>query len=389
MRDYKKLEEFCITPRQTKVIAALANTPSLRAVSKDFGTSKQAIHQLVQRVERQASRRLYSPSKGLTHPVPENFTGDFTIQRNGEGTIERSWMKGKLDKEQEEIQYKEFIEGLTNEITPAKKVKPPKKYNEQLASAIIFGDAHLGMLAHAVDTLDEDYDLDKGIDDIKRAIDYCVECAVPSAEGWFINVGDFTHANDKTNQTESGHVLDVSARHNQVMRAAGSLIRYCIDKMLTKFKTVRVINARGNHDRDAAFALNMFLEAVYEKEPRVDVLGNDSKFNFLEFGENLIGVNHGDKININRLAGVMTRKQAPAWGRTSFRRWWLGHIHHKITQEHDTGVVLESFNTLAPTDNWHAESGYGANRSVTMVTLHKKYGEVNRMSPSIQMVRDH
>lgn len=389
MRNYNELIEFCVTPRQTEVLSALAKTPRVRTVAKEFGLSKQAVLQLVQRVEKQASRRLYDPDKGLNHPVPENFTGDFTIQRNGDGQIERSWMKGKLDKEQEEIQYREFIEGLTNEITPAKKTKLPKNFNTNLASAIIFGDAHLGMLAHAIDTLDEDYDLDKGVEDLKKAIDYCVDCAVASEEGWFINVGDFTHANDATNQTQSGHVLDVSARHNQVMRAAGSVIRYCIDKMLTKFKTVRVINARGNHDRDSAFALNMFVEAVYDKEPRVQVLDNASKFNFIEFGKCLIGVNHGDKINIQRLAGVMTRKQSEAWGRTTYRRWWLGHIHHKTVQEHETGVVMESFNTLAPTDSWHSESGYGASRSVTMITLHKEYGEVNRMSPSIQMVRDH
>jgi len=219
-------------------------------------------------------------------------------------------------------------------------------------------------------------------------IDYCVDCAPASEEGWFINVGDFMHANDTKNQTpESGAILDMSARQNQVMRAAGTLIRYSIDKMLTKFKKVIVVNARGNHDKDAAFALNMYIEGVYENEPRVEVRGNDAKFTFIEFGKCLIGINHGDRINASRLAGVMTRLAAPAWGRTNFWRWWVGHIHHKTKQEHDSGVTIESFHTLAPVDNWHSASGYGAEQRITMITLHKEYGQVNEISPSLAMLR--
>jgi hypothetical protein len=131
----------------------------------------------------------------------------------------------------------------------------------------------------------------------------------------------------------------------------------------------------------------MYIEGVYENEVRVEVQGNDAKFNFIEFGKCLIGINHGDRIKIDRLCGVMTRNQAEAWGRTTFRRWWLGHIHHKVMQEHDSGVTCESFHTLAPIDAWHSGAGYGAENRVTLITLSKEYGEVNRMSPSLQMIR--
>jgi hypothetical protein len=157
--------------------------------------------------------------------------------------------------------------------------------------------------------------------------------------------------------------------------------------MLTKFKKVIVINARGNHDNDTAFALNMFLQGIYEKEPRVEVQGNRAKFNYIEFGKCLIGVNHGDKINTSRLVGTMTKMQAEAWGRTTFRRWWIGHIHHKTKQETDFGCMVESFNTLVPLESWHAACGYGAERRITMITLHKEFGEVSRLEPSIEMIR--
>lgn len=389
MPDYKALLPFCTTPRQLEVMQRLVDTNSQYAVAIALNITRSAVRDSYRNVLREAEKRLWSPEHGLIHPVPENFTGDFTIQRNAEGVVERSWMKGKSDKAKQHQQYLEFINGLNIEIKPAKKqLILPKRVDSNLATAIILGDAHLGMLAHQIETLGADHDLTIAIHDIKCAVDYCVAAALPSEEGWFVNVGDFLHANDTTNRTESGHNLDMAARQNQVMKAAGMLIRYCISAMLTKFKHITIINARGNHDRDAAFALNMYIGAVYEKEPRVTVLGNDSKFNFIEFGRCLIGVNHGDKINASRLCGTMTRRQAEAWGRSVYRRWWLGHIHHKTKQEHDSGITLESFHTLAPGDAWHSDSGYGAEQRITMKTLHKKHGEIAEITPTLDMVRE-
>ena len=387
MTDYKALAEYCSTDRQREVFAALIITPSTTAVAKQLGVTRQNTQKIVKLVKTVAAKRLYAPEHGLTNPVPENFTGDFTIQRNGEGEIERSWMKGKADKTKQAEAYRQFIEGLSVEIVPVKGTKPPKMGTDQLASAIIFGDAHLGMLAHAIETLGEDHDLETATADIRMAIDYLVDSAPSSEEGWFVNVGDWTHADNTKSTTHNGTYVDTSARHNQVMRAAGATVRYCIAKMLTKFNKVIAINARGNHDKDAAVGLNMMLEVAYENEPRVDVRGNDAKFNFIEFGQCLIGITHGDQINANRLAGVMTKNAAPAWGRTTFRRWWQGHIHHKQAFEHDSGVTIESFHTLAPLDAWHSDSGYGAEQRVTMITLHRIYGEVNRMSPDLKMIR--
>jgi hypothetical protein len=387
MIDYQELSKFCQSARHIEVFTSLIKTASQSATARELKVSRQTINEIVNRVVQYAERRLYSPDFKLLQPVPPGFTGDYTLQTGPDGEIERMWTKGRVDKENAEVHYRNFIEGLTCEIKPADKTVAPKNLNKDLASAIIFGDAHLGMLAHAVETGQDDHNLEIATQDIRRAVDYLVDCAPASEEGWFINVGDFMHADSSKAQTYNETRLDVSARHSQVMRAAGTVIRYCISKMLTKFKRVTVINARGNHDLDAAFALNMVLEAVYENEPRVVVQGNDAKFNFLEFGKNLIGVNHGDGLNHARLAGIMTKDQAEAWGRTTFRRWWIGHIHHKQVIEMDAGVTIESFHTMAPTDAWHSSSGYQSERRVSMLTLHKQFGEVNRICPSLDMLR--
>ena len=380
-----ELLEFCETEAQTRNVEAFISEGSVRGAAEKLGLNRNTIKQSLLIVE--AAAALKGMGSGLNYPIAPGFKlkgfSAYAKDANGNPT----WYKADRDKAAENEAHLKFIEGLASKIKPAKGTKVPKVGTDQLASAIIFGDAHLGMLAHAIETLGDDHSLETGTADIRAAIDYLVDSAPSSEEGWFLNVGDWSHADSTKGQTNKGTSVDMAARHNQVMRAAGTLIRYCIDKMLTKFTKVIVINARGNHDKDAAFALNMYIDAVYEKEPRVDVRGNDSKFNFIEFGKCLIGVSHGDGINANRLAGVMTTKAAEAWGRTTFRRWWQGHIHHKQAFEHDSGVTIESFHTLAPIDAWHSDSGYGSEQRVTMITLHREYGEVNRMSPSLNMIR--
>lgn len=394
MRDYRTLKKFCNTSRQAEVIDSLIKTESLTKTASQLGVTKQTISDCIKSVERHAEKRGMLGKLKQDGAVPDGFFAETSVKRRlnpdtGQMEVIEDWTKSRKERGNAENLYRQFIEGLCADIIPAKKTKAPKSANPDLASAVIFGDAHIGMLAHAVETLAEDYNLEKGTADIRAAIDYCVDCAPESEEGWFINVGDMMHVDNTNNTTTGGTKQDTSAYHGQILRAAGALTRYCIDKMLTKFKTVRAVNARGNHDNDSALAFSMYLEGIYENEPRVIVLSNDSKFNFIEFGVNLIGINHGDKINHERLAGVMTRTQAAAWGRTSFRRWWTGHIHHKKVLEHASGITFESFHTLAPVEVWHAASGYGAERRVTMITIHKKHGEVNRMSPSVEMVRQH
>ena len=266
-----ELLQFCETEIQTRNIKAWIEAGSVNGAADKLGLNRNSITQTIRIVKKRAASKGHG--SGLDYPIAEGFKlkGYSVYAKDEDGNP--TWYKTDRDREGEDAAYLQFIEGLNSEIKPAKKTKPPKIGTDKLASAILFGDAHLGSLAHAIETLGDDHNLEIAVADIKLAIDYLVDSAPHSKEGWFINVGDFTHADNTKGQTFKGTSVDVSARHNQVMKAAGLLIRYCIDKMLTKFSVVKAINARGNHDKDAAFALNMYLGAVYEKEPRVIVLG--------------------------------------------------------------------------------------------------------------------
>jgi hypothetical protein len=391
--DYSALLPFCTNDSQTETVNAVLTTGSQRKAAKYLGIDRGTVNARIKRITKQAEYQGLLGEHKDQGTVPAGFYAETSVKRRlneetGQMDVVEDWTKSKLAKGLEQEHFERLIQGLNAYTKPAKPQKPNlKKYSKNLANAIVIGDAHIGMLAHAVETNDEDYNLGTAIADLHAGIDYLVDCSPASEQGWFINVGDFTHADGTANTTTNGTKQDVAARQFETMEAAGKLMRYAVDKMLTKFKKVIVINARGNHDNDTAFALNMFLQGIYEKEPRVEVQGNRAKFNYIEFGKCLIGVNHGDKINTSRLVGTMTKMQAEAWGRTTFRRWWIGHIHHKTKQETDFGCMVESFNTLVPLESWHAACGYGAERRITMITLHKEFGEVSRLEPSIEMIR--
>ncbi len=391
--NYEALLPFCSTATQRETVEAVIEAGSHNKASKELGVHRSCVDRRINALTKDAEKRGLLGQHKEQGTVPAGFYAETSVKRKrneetGQMEIIEDWTKSKLAKGLEREAYESFIEGLSRNITPAKPRKAHVgRVNPDLAQAIIIGDAHLGMIAHAVETLVEDADLDTVTADLRAGIDFLVDCAPPSAEGWLVNVGDFTHADNTNNTTTGGTKQDVGARQFETMERAGQLMRYAVEKMLTKFPKVRVINARGNHDYETGFALNMFLRGVYENEPRVEVPSNRAKFHFIEWGKCLIGVNHGDKINTPRLVGTMTKIMAEAWGRTTYRRWWIGHIHHKTAQETDFGVRVESFNTLAPLESWHAECGYGADRTMTMISLHKEWGETFRMEPDVMMLR--
>jgi len=130
-------------------------------------------------------------------------------------------------------------------------------------------------------------------------------------------------------------IVDVDTRIGKTFKLAGRLFQVLINKMLETHKEVVVINVRGNHDSDMACHLSSCLELLYAEEPRVSVQSKN-------------------------------------------RYCHLGHIHHHTSREVGS-MHFEHWGSLTATDQWHSDSGYGAERSMTSVVYHKEYGEDSRV----------
>jgi hypothetical protein len=261
----------------------------------------------------------------------------------------------------------------------------PVSTREDLCSLYPLGDPHIGMLAWAPET-GTHWDLTIATQTFMACIRELVASAPPSERAIITNLGDFLHAQDDANVTPGhGNKLDVDGRFAKVLDAGHALLRGIIDEALRKHRHVTVRNLPGNHDPRVAAELSMWLRAVYEKEPRVTVADAFRAHQYDRFGSTLVGWHHGDRTPAKELPAIMATDMAREWGETLFHVWHTGHVHHESSKEYP-GCDVESHGILPPGDAWHA-GRYRSRRRMSVITLHKDFGEIARATVGIERVR--
>ncbi len=218
-----------------------------------------------------------------------------------------------------------------------------------------------------------------------ETVDMLISRAPESRTGVVCSLGDFFHADSNLNRTASGHPLDVDSRHYKVAEVGFSLMRRLIERALTKHEKVVVINAPGNHSPTTEKMMGLWLKAVFEREPRVEVVSATNPYIYRRFGTCLVGVHHGDGAKMAALAEIMACDRPEDWGQTTWRMWFTGHIHHDSKKDL-RGCTVESFRTMNSQDAWAHHAGYRSGRSLQAITLHRKWGEQGRVTVGIREV---
>jgi rhodanese-related sulfurtransferase len=374
--DYSYLLPFCESDKQKELLEKVIAGESIHKASMEVYGSPTNGLRAFRRMKDRAARQGIAPESGMTKPVPDGFhlKGISTLY-NAEGKQTAQWVKTNIDHERQAEMLKGFAEGLAAEITPRTPRPLPKNiyHTPDMMTGIFIGDAHIGMKAFGRETKHSDFDTSIALEQLREACDYLVERAEPTETGLLVNVGDLLHANTQHNTTFSGTPLDVDTRHSMVMEKAAIVLAYMVDRMLDKFKNVIVVCARGNHDTDAAGAIALMLKFYYRQEKRVNILRTDGFYHYIEYGNWLLGIHHGDKQKMEALAGSMARDMAQAWGRTTHRLWCLGH-YHKDAVRTLPGVKCKIFAALPPPDSWHASHGYSGDGEMEMLTFRKAGG---------------
>lgn len=379
--DYESLLPFCETESQRRVIEACIEAGSQRKAAKTLDRDIRNVQRSIERVKLLATKakgralKGDAPEYGLNNKAAPGFALDrySDMRLNDDG--KPIWYKYSRERAELDQGLRGFAESLCDEMPQAKptKLPPIKKHTTDLMTGIFIGDAHIGMYAYGKETKHSDFDTDIATKQLRDAIDYLVEKAEPTETGLLVDVGDFMHANGQSNTTYSGTPLDVDTRHYRAMKKAGIVMRYMIDRMLTKFKNVVVIVARGNHNTDAAPAVQLMLDFHYEREKRVKILPTEGFYHYLEYGKWLLGVTHGDKQKPEALASSMARDMAQAWGRTTHRMWCCGHFHKEQVKTLP-GVKVKVFAALPPPDSWHASHGFAGDGEMEMLTFRRDGG---------------
>jgi hypothetical protein len=263
---------------------------------------------------------------------------------------------------------------------------PTETWKDYL-SCYWLGDPHIGMLAHASETLGEHFDLRIAEAQLVECFRQLVWKTPPSRIGRIVNLGDFYHA--ETNmQTTPGHgnKLDVDGRAYKVQKCGKRILRSLVDLAKQRHEIVEFVALPGNHDPNTAFQIASWLQALYEGDPRVVIDESIAAYNYREFGENLIATCHGDGAKEGALPLLLATRQRQAWGRTRYHQFHAGHIHHTRKIEH-SGCLTWYHNTLADKDAWHAHKGYDAEQFLESTTYHERFGPDGSQQVGIERVR--
>ena len=329
-------------------------------------------------------RTIDATARPPVHPIPEHHTvkGVSTLLDAG-GNIRAQWLKTADRRSEPEI-IAQLVRELPATFTPRKgKIAAPTNTRDDLMAVYPLGDPHVGLLAWAKETGD-DFDLKIAEDLMVRAMRDLVLRGPRAREALIANLGDFFHADNVDNHTTHGsHMLDVDGRTPRVLQVGVAILGSLIDAALEHHERVTVDNRIGNHDAYTAICLAIAMRERYRNEPRVSVPIPESHRAFFEFGQNLIGITHGDRAKANDLGAIMAAERPEAWGRTKHRVWYTGHVHHQSVKEY-RGVRVESFRTLAARDSWHAAQGYVSGRDMHRITLHREFGEIGREIVNVQ-----
>lgn len=386
------LIEFCSTERQRQVIEMAEAGESFHSIGRNLGLTFQYVSRIHKLIKERAATYGHAPESGFNHkvPAPHIAKGVSNLWKRGEPEPVLSWVKSGISKEQFEKHLQEaadlFYAALPKMVVP--KAKPKTKYNKEIIPWFQIGDAHLGMLAHSAE-VGHNFDIKIAVTELMTAFSILF-AESESCERCVINdLGDFTHYENFRGQTEqSGHQLDYDGRFPKMIDYYIPLMRSIIENALRKFKYVDIIVNQGNHSRTNDIWMARLLREVYSETDRVNVVNNSDVFIPYRMGDTFVMTHHSDKCKPAQLAKVMATDFREHWGAARFCYIDTGHVHHGFTSKEHPGVMIESWNTLAPADKYAHDGGWRSRQSITRVDRSRKYGNTSRRTLPVEEIQD-
>lgn len=375
------------TVRQLEIIEAIEKHGSLRKASAALGLSHTTAKESMRRLKAAAARQGYSPDHDWVSPVPDtHIAKGVSTYYDGDGKVRGQWVKADIKAGAAEAQLHALAKAMAEEVPRAAPAAPPAMTRDELATLYTLTDSHVGMLAWHKEA-GEDWDLKIAERTLVGCFEQMIQAAPPSSLGVVNQLGDFLHADGISPVTPtSGHLLDTDGRFEKVARVAVRILRRVIGLALEKHQRVVVLMAEGNHDITSSIWLRVMFSALYENEPRVQVIDSALPYYAVQHGQTMLAFHHGHLKKNDQLPLLFAAQFAPMWGLTTKRYCHTGHRHHVEIKEH-SGMIVEQHPTLAARDAYAARGGWVAERQVSCITYHKEYGQVSKVTIVPEMLQ--
>lgn len=373
----ERLIEFA-TETQAKYVRAINKHKGMRPAARDLGVNYTTVNAAIKGLLRKAAMQGYSPAHDMTHLAPEPFVANgVSTYYNKDGKPTGQWVKLRLDEQKAKEAIEAAIAALLVDTPRLDPQKPVSINAAHLCNVYTLTDCHIGMRAWGKET-GADWDLDIAEKALTGAFCQMVRSSPKASTGIVAQLGDWLHFDSLSAVTPaSGHVLDADSRFSKVVAVAVRILRRVVDEALRHHERVVVLMAEGNHDTASAVWLRHMFALLYEREPRVSVIDSELPYYVHKHGETLIAWHHGHLKKPDQLPLLFAAQFAKEWGATTRRYCHTGHLHHVYEKEH-SGMTVIQHPTIAARDAYAARGGWIADRSVSAITYHSKFGQVGR-----------
>ncbi len=247
-------------------------------------------------------------------------------------------------------------------------------------------DIHIGKYANELET-GEQYDCETAVLRVLEGI----EGLIQKSKGFDIDrvlfcVGnDVLHIDNVYNTTTKGTHQDTDGKWWEHYEIALMLYVKCIET-LRQIAPVDVIHSMSNHDYQSGFHLAHTLKSWFRKTKDVSFDITVANRKYYKYGNNLIGLEHGDGAKMDKLPLLMAQERPEMWSKSKFRYWYLHHIHHKVKHKwldakDYIGVTVEYMRSPSSADSWHSRKGFcGAYKACEAFVHDKESGQVARLT---------
>jgi hypothetical protein len=383
-----KLKEYATSEEQVRCIEAILEHGSQRAAAKALGKAKSTVDGLVERVRKAAARQGYAPGHFESGTAPGFNMGKVTVQRGPSGEVERTWERQSPDQERLAELMRATFAALAEDLPRAKPTRYAGKAGDaDLLNCYVITDFHMGALSWAPET-GADWDIDIAEQTLVAWFERAIAQSPNARTALLAQISDLLHWDGFDAVTPaSKHLLDADTRFPKLARVAIRVLRRVIGMLLAKHERLHIIMADANHDPVSQVWLRECIAVLYENDPRVTVDTSPSPYNAYEFGKVAIFTHHGHKRRITNVSEVFAAQFREMFGRTKHAYAHTGHLHHVDMKENNL-MIVEQHRTLAAPDAYAARGGWITGRDAKVITYHREYGEVGRLTVSFDMVKD-
>lgn len=380
-----KLKDYA-TKLQAKYIDLINEHGTAVKAAQSLGIDPSGVARAVHAVRKKAAAQGYAPEHDLTNPVPVGFSvrGVSTLYKQ-DGTVAAQWVKSRAEDEQREEAMKAAAEALAQDIPRVEPLAAPEMTIDILCNLYVLTDCHVGALAWRKEG-GADWDLNIAEKTLVGCFSQMVAKAPEATTGVIAQLGDWMHFDGLEAVTPTNrHLLDADGRFSKVVASAIRILRAMVDMALRKHQKVVVLMAEGNHDLSSSVWLRHMFAALYENEPRVEVIDSELPYYAYQHGQVMLAFHHGH-LKKNDALPILFAAQYPAmWGRTNKRYAHSGHRHHVEEKEH-SGMTVVQHPTLAARDAYAARGGWISERQATVTTYHARHGKVATLTVCPEML---